>query len=132
MALETISVSHGKATAYLPVVDLLHVYFRITSDYLADSIGTFRILMLLNYRPCIRIRGVARPTTHSCVSFPLGKESADEMSSSLLGDDESVTPLKRLIATKTEGNPLFMEEIYQALIEEGVLVRDGAVRVIRP
>jgi len=32
MALETISVSHDKATAYLPVVDLLHGYFRITSD----------------------------------------------------------------------------------------------------
>jgi hypothetical protein len=30
--LETISVSHGKATAYLPVIELLHGHFRITSD----------------------------------------------------------------------------------------------------
>jgi len=54
------------------------------------------------------------------------------MLSTLLGDDESVAPLKRLIAEKTEGNPLFMEEIYRALIEEGVLVRDGTLRITQP
>jgi len=54
------------------------------------------------------------------------------MLSTLLGNDEGVAPLKRLIAEKTEGDPLFMEEIYQALIEEGVLVRNGAVRITRP
>ena len=32
MVLEAFSVSHGKATAYLPVIELLHGYFRITSD----------------------------------------------------------------------------------------------------
>jgi class 3 adenylate cyclase/tetratricopeptide (TPR) repeat protein len=32
MVLETISVSHGKASAYLPVIDLLRNYFRIASE----------------------------------------------------------------------------------------------------
>jgi class 3 adenylate cyclase len=32
MVLEAFSVSHGKATAYLPVIDLLHGYFRITGE----------------------------------------------------------------------------------------------------
>jgi hypothetical protein len=32
MVLEAFSVSHGKASAYLPVIDLLHSYFRMTSD----------------------------------------------------------------------------------------------------
>src|SRR5216684_747093 len=32
MVLETFSVSHGKASAYLPVIDLLHGYFGIDSD----------------------------------------------------------------------------------------------------
>src|ERR1700730_13912004 len=31
MVLETFSVSHGKASAYLPVLDLLHNYFGITA-----------------------------------------------------------------------------------------------------
>jgi class 3 adenylate cyclase/ribosomal protein L40E len=30
--LETFSVSHGKAAAYFPVIDLLHNYFKITDD----------------------------------------------------------------------------------------------------
>jgi hypothetical protein len=32
MVLETFSVSHGKASAFLPVIDLLWGYFEITSD----------------------------------------------------------------------------------------------------
>ena len=32
MVLEAFSVSHGKASAYLPVLDLLHTYFKISSD----------------------------------------------------------------------------------------------------
>jgi hypothetical protein len=32
MLLETISISHGKASAYLPVVDLLRNYFRIANE----------------------------------------------------------------------------------------------------
>ena len=32
MVLEAFSVSHGKATAYLPVIDLLHQYFAIESS----------------------------------------------------------------------------------------------------
>ena len=32
MVLETFSVSHGKASAFLPVIDLLHGYFKITGD----------------------------------------------------------------------------------------------------
>src|SRR5437899_1336969 len=32
MVLETFSVSHGKASAYLPVIDLLRNYFRIANE----------------------------------------------------------------------------------------------------
>src|SRR5208337_2066514 len=32
MVLETFSVSHGKASAYLPLLDLLHKYFRIAGE----------------------------------------------------------------------------------------------------
>jgi hypothetical protein len=32
MVLETVSTSHGKASAYLPVIDLLRNYFRIANE----------------------------------------------------------------------------------------------------
>jgi predicted ATPase len=51
----------------------------------------------------------------------------------LLGDNASLTPLKRVIVEKTEGNPFFMEETVQVLLDEGALVRDGATyRLTRP
>src|SRR5262249_35238027 len=40
--------------------------------------------------------------------------------------------LKRLVVEKTEGTPLFIEEIVQALVEDGALVRKGVVRLTRP
>src|SRR5262249_12610021 len=63
---------------------------------------------------------------------PLGKESADEMLSALLGSDASLAPLKRLIAEKTEGNPLFMEEIVLSLFEDGTLARNGEAKLAKP
>jgi hypothetical protein len=56
-------------------------------------------------------------------------ESADEMLSALLGDGVELGPLKRLIIEKTEGNPFFMEETVLVLLDEGALVRNGAVKL---
>jgi tetratricopeptide (TPR) repeat protein len=220
MVLEGFSVSHGKASAFLPVIDLLWNYFKITSDndertrrekvtgrvlaldrsledalpylngllgltdqnnqiaqieaqtrkrraleaikriilreslnqplivifedlhwidsesqaflnLLTDSIGTARILMLVNYRPEYRHEWGHKTYYTQLRLDPLGKESADEMLSALLGDGRDLTPLKRLIIDKTEGNPLFMEKIVQALFEEEMLKRNGAVKITR-
>jgi predicted ATPase len=52
-----------------------------------------------------------------------GRESAGEMLSAMLGDGVELEPLKRLIIERTEGNPFFIEEMMQALFEDGALVR---------
>jgi len=44
-----------------------------------------------------------------------------------VGDKPGLQPFKQLILEKTEGNPFFMEEIVQALREQGVLARDAVV-----
>jgi hypothetical protein len=43
-----------------------------------------------------------------------------------------IAALKRLIIQRTEGNPFFMEEMVQALFEQGVLVRNGVARLAKP
>jgi predicted ATPase/class 3 adenylate cyclase len=220
MVLETFSVSHGKASAYLPVIDLLHNYFRIASEdddrtrrekvngkvltldraledtipylfsllgivqgddplaqmdgqikkrrtleaikrivlretlnqplmvifedlhwideqtqellnLLADSIGTAKFLLLVNYRPEYSHQWGNKTYYTQLRLDPLGKESADEMLTALLGDGKDLLPLKRLIIERTEGNPLFMEEIVQALFEDGVILRNGVVKLTR-
>jgi len=45
---------------------------------------------------------------------------------------DELNPLTRLIVDRAGGNPFFIEEIVQALFDEGALVRNGAVKVARP
>jgi class 3 adenylate cyclase/tetratricopeptide (TPR) repeat protein len=223
MVLETFSISHGKASAYLPVLDLLYGYFKIVSgddersrrervagriaildrsledalpylfsllgiaegadpltqmdgqlkkrrtleaikrillreslnqplmiifedlhwideatqeflNLLADSLGTAKLLLLVNYLPEYSHKWNSKTYYTQLRLDPLGQESADEMLTALLIDGKDLLPLRRLIIERTEGNPFFMEEIVQVLLDEGALVRDGAtaLRLTKP
>ena len=100
-------------------------------NLLADSIGTARLLLLVNYRPEYSHLWGSKTYYTQLRLDPLDKESADEMLTGSLGADASLAPLKRLVAEKTEGNPFFMEEMVQALFEDGALMRNGAVKLTR-
>jgi predicted ATPase len=54
------------------------------------------------------------------------------MLAALLTDSDELRPLKRLIINRTGGNPFFMEEMVQALFDNGTLGRNGSVRVVHP
>src|SRR5208283_1566126 len=99
---------------------------------LADSIATAKVLLLVNYRPEYSHSWNSRTYYTQLRLDPLGRESADGMLSALLGDNGELAPLKRVIIEKTEGNPFFMEETVQVLLDEGVLVRNGVTRLMQP
>src|SRR6202035_1044868 len=82
-------------------------------NLLADSIGTAKFLLLVNYRPEYSHQWNSKTYYTQLHLDPLGKESAAEMLTALIGDRIEMRPLKRLIIEKTEGNPFFMEETYQ-------------------
>jgi predicted ATPase/class 3 adenylate cyclase len=100
-------------------------------NLLADSIARARILMLVNYRPEYRHDWSNKSNYSQLHIKTLGKESADEVLSALLGEDKDLVPLKRLIIEKTEGNPFFIEEMVRALFEQGVLARNGSVKIVK-
>jgi predicted ATPase len=100
-------------------------------NQLADSIATARILLLVNYRPECSHQWNSNTYYTQLRLDPLGKESAEETMSAMLGDGDEVRPLKRLIIEKTEGNPFFMEEAMQVLLDEGALVRNGGVKLTK-
>ncbi len=231
LVLEAYSVSHGKASAYLPVIDLLKSYFEIAPEdeerkrrekvagkvvildrtledtlpylyallgisesddplapldpqtrrrrtleaikrilaresmsqplivefedlhwidsetqallnLLVDGIATARILLLVNYRPEYHHQWGSKTYYTQLRLDPLGKESAQEMLDVLLssgpplpGQEEGrgvgIAALKRFIIERTEGNPFFMEEMVQALFEQGTLVRNGVVKLAK-
>jgi class 3 adenylate cyclase/predicted ATPase len=100
-------------------------------DLVADSIASARVCLLVNYRPEYRNEWTNR-TYHAQLRLDaLGSESAAQMLSTLLDESVELNPLKRLILQRTEGNPFFIEEMVRALFDEGVLTRNGAVKVTR-
>ena len=101
-------------------------------NLLADSIANAKILLLVNYRPEYSHQWNSKTYYTQLRLDPLGKESADEMLTALLGDGVGIAPLKRVIIERTEGNPFFMEETVQVLLDEGALVRDGAMITPNP
>jgi class 3 adenylate cyclase/tetratricopeptide (TPR) repeat protein len=99
---------------------------------LVDAMANARILLLVNYRPEYRHEWGSRTHYAQLRLDALGRESADEMLSAILGNESDLIPLKRLIIERTEGTPFFMEEMVQTLFEQGVLQRNGVVRLARP
>jgi class 3 adenylate cyclase/tetratricopeptide (TPR) repeat protein len=99
-------------------------------NLLADSIGNSKITLLASYRPEYSHQWAKKTYYTQLRLDPLGHQSADEMLDALLGS-ESELRLRRFITERSEGNPLFMEEIVRALFEEGALVRNGALKVAK-
>jgi class 3 adenylate cyclase/uncharacterized protein YcbX len=101
-------------------------------NLLADSIGTTKLLLLVNYRPEYSHQWNSKTYYTQVRLDPLGHESAEVMLTALLGEGDDLAALKKLIIEKTEGTPFFMEEMVQVLLDEGALVNDGTTNLVRP
>ncbi|MBI3798013.1 MAG: AAA family ATPase, partial [Deltaproteobacteria bacterium] len=102
---------------------------------LSESMATARLLLLVNYRPEYRHEWGSKTFYTQLRLDPLEQEDAQELLTALLDEKVGAThasPLRQSILEKTEGNPFFMEEIVQALFEQGILVREGVGARLRP
>ena len=101
-------------------------------DLVADSIGSARVLLLVNYRPEYRHQWANKSYYSQLRLDALGRESAGQILAALLGESPELDSLKHIIIERTQGNPFFIEEMVQALFDEGALMRNGTVKVMRP
>jgi predicted ATPase len=90
-------------------------------DAFSDSVASANVLLLVNYRPEYRHEWGQKTYYTQVRLAPLGKVETEEFLTCLLGTDDSLTTLKQLVLTKTEGTPFFMEEVVQTLVDEQVL-----------
>ncbi len=80
--------------------------------------------------PAARLREIARQrygTRYSeavLLITPLSAENSSTLLEGLLGTPDVSPRLRELVLTKTEGNPLFMEEVVRSLVAVGVLAQD--------
>jgi class 3 adenylate cyclase/tetratricopeptide (TPR) repeat protein len=97
---------------------------------LVESLPSTRLLLLVNYRPEYQ-HGWGSKTFYTQVRLdPLPPARADELLQALMGTDPSLAALTPLLIARTEGNPFFLEESVQTLVETQVLVGErGAYRL---
>jgi predicted ATPase len=101
-------------------------------DSLIESLPMARLLFLVNYRPEYQ-HAWGRKTYYLQLRIdPLPPESAEALLAALLGEDRTLELLKRVLIERTEGNPFFLEESVQTLVETKVLVGErGAYRMAK-
>jgi class 3 adenylate cyclase/tetratricopeptide (TPR) repeat protein len=101
-------------------------------DGLIESLPTAHILLVASYRPEYQHAWGSRTYYTQLRIDPFPPEGAEELLIALLGHDESLEPLKRVVIERTEGNPFFLEETVQTLVETKALVGDrGAYRMTK-
>jgi predicted ATPase len=99
-------------------------------DSLVESLPAARILLLVNYRPEYAHRWGSKTYYTQLRLDPLPPDSAEALLDALAGSDSALRPLKQLLAARTEGNPLFLEESVRTLVETQVLAGErGAYRL---
>ena len=101
-------------------------------DRLIESLPTARLLLLVNYRPEYQHAWGGKTYYLQLRIDPLPPESAEALLHALLGADRTLAPLTRMLIERTEGNPFFLEESVQTLVETQVLIGErGAYRLVR-
>jgi class 3 adenylate cyclase/tetratricopeptide (TPR) repeat protein len=118
------------------VFEDLHWLDPTTEVFLAshvEAVHATRSLSVLNFRPEYRSPWMSRSYYRQIALAPLGLEAIEEMLADLLGSHPSLDGLPELVRERTGGNPFFVEEVVQALVEAGNLEGErGAYELVRP
>src|SRR5262245_7997535 len=122
----------AKATTIRPhvvVIEDLHWIDTATEQFLAtliDGAPSLRVLLVFTYRPGYAHPFGERSFVTRLAPASLSDEDSARMAQDILQSSGFPPALMSLIATKTEGNPFFVEEVVRSLREAGaVSMADG-------
>jgi len=133
-AVKRLLLRESQAQPLLVVFEDLHWIDSETQallDSLVDSLGSARLLLLVNYRPEYQ-HGWGSKTAYSQMRLDaLSTQHAGELLDVLLGSDPGLGPLKELLVKR--GNPFFLEETVRTLVETKALEgMRGRYRLTQP
>jgi predicted ATPase len=89
-------------------------------NFVEAAAGT-RTLIVANFRPEYHAGWMQKSYYQQLPLAPLGAEASAELLHDLLGADPSLAGMADRIRQRTAGNPFFIEEIVQGLVEAGHL-----------
>jgi adenylate cyclase len=134
--LRQLSEARSQQEPAVMLVDDLHWIDAGSDAFVAQVVeaatGT-RTLLLLNFRPEYDAAWMNRSHYQQVSLLPLGAEAISELLDDLLGRDPSLAALRGQIQDRTGGNPFFVEEMVQSLVEAKSLEgARGAYRLEEP
>jgi class 3 adenylate cyclase/tetratricopeptide (TPR) repeat protein len=100
-------------------------------DYLIGWLASARILLILLYRPEYTHSWGSKSYYNRIGLGQLTTKSSAELVQAILEGAEVAGELKKLILSRTGGNPLFMEEFTHGLMENGSIQRQDNQYVLR-
>jgi class 3 adenylate cyclase/tetratricopeptide (TPR) repeat protein len=135
-ALRRLVLRESQAQPVLLVVEDLHWIdseTRAWLDLVVESAPTARLLLLVDYRPEYAHGWSSKSYYHQLQLDTLPRAGAQELVRALLGTGPGLDHLGRVLIERTQGNPLFLEEMVRALVETGTLTgQRGAYRLAGP
>ncbi len=88
-------------------------------EALADAVVGTTTLMVVNFRPGFTAPFMQRSHYHQINMPPLPPAQAALLLQDIFGNDPSLALLSRNIIERAQGNPFFLEELINALVERG-------------
>ena len=88
---------------------------------LIEGMAGARCLVLTTYRPGYRPPWIEKSYVTQMVLQPLTSQDSRRMLRSLLQTEHMLEPLVQMVVTKAQGNPFFLEELVQTLVEHEVV-----------
>jgi tetratricopeptide (TPR) repeat protein len=135
-ALKCLLVCESQAQPLVMIIENLHWIDTETQaflDSLVESLSAVHMLLLVTYRPEYQ-HGWGNKTFYTQLRLdPLPRQGAQAFLQALLGHDVRLGALRQQLIEGTEGNPFFLEESVQTLVETQVLAGErGAYRLVKP
>jgi class 3 adenylate cyclase/tetratricopeptide (TPR) repeat protein len=106
----------------LVLVEDLHWIDQASEEFvetLIDAIVGTKTLLLMNFRPGFAAPWVQRTHYRQINLAPLESSESTQLLRAQLGDDPSLVLLRRGIEERAQGNPFFLEELVNSLVERG-------------
>jgi class 3 adenylate cyclase/tetratricopeptide (TPR) repeat protein len=124
-AVKDVLLAESRRQPLLLVFENLH-WFDSETESLLDSLvaGTAEaaVLIVITARPEYHHRWPDGAPVTALRLDPLARDAAQALLDSLIGTDAALQPLKARLIAHTDGNPFFLEESVQTLVETGVLI----------
>lgn len=99
---------------------------------IADGLHSARLLLVATTRPGGQAGWTGRSYTAELRLAPLDASESDALLAELIGGDDGVAALRRRVVERSEGTPLFLEEIGRSLVESGAVATEPSRTRIRP